>query len=114
MDVCIFLSENVNFPDTSNIKTIITVCIIAIKFYEGGEMKRFFVKRGIFFAALVCLIMFAACSANSAEEIFKTAQFEELQNNKEHAEQLYHEIIKKHPESEYAVKAKERISALKK
>ena len=77
-------------------------------------MKQFFVKTGIIFAALVCLAAFAACSGNSAEEIFKTAQFEELQNNKEHAEQLYNEIIDKHPDSEYAGRAKERISALKK
>jgi len=77
-------------------------------------MKRFFVKTGIIFATLVCLIMFAACSGNSAEEIFKTAQFEELQNNKEHAELLYLEIMKKYPDSEYAARAKERISALKK
>ena len=77
-------------------------------------MKQFFVKAGIFFTALICLITFAACSGNSAEETFKTAQFEELQNNKAHAEQLYNEIIDKHPESEYADRAKERISALKK
>ena len=80
---------------------------------KGGAMKRFF-KRGIFFAALICMTAFAACSGNNAEEIFKTAEFEELQNNKEHAEQLYNEIIQKHPGSEYAVKAKERISELKK
>ncbi|KPK01115.1 MAG: hypothetical protein AMK71_06815 [Nitrospira bacterium SG8_35_4] len=76
-------------------------------------MKRFF-RTGVFCAALICLIMLAACSGNNSEEIFKTAQFEELQNNKEHAEQLYKEIIQKHPESEYAVKAKERLSELKK
>lgn len=77
-------------------------------------MKRFFVKTGVFFAMLICLITFAACSGNSAEETFKTAQFEELQNNNEHAEQLYNEIINKHPESEYADRAKERLSELKK
>ena len=75
-------------------------------------MKRVFVKTCIIIAALICLMTFAACSGNSAEEIFKTAQFEELQNNKEHAEQLYNEIIHKYPDSEYADRAKERISAL--
>jgi TolA-binding protein len=77
-------------------------------------MKRSFVKTGIFFTALIFLITFAACSGNSAEEIFKTAQFEELQNNKEHAEELYSEIIHKYPDSKYAKRAKERVSELKK
>lgn len=46
-------------------------------------------------------------------ELYDTAQFEELQKNKKHAAELYEEIIKKYPDSEYAKKAKERLSKLK-
>ncbi len=58
--------------------------------------------------------LFAACSENRGEELFKTAQFEELQNNQEHAEKLYREIVEKYPKSSYAVKAEERLSDLNK
>ena len=60
----------------------------------------------------VCLFSFTACSDNNAEDLFKTAQFEELQNNKEHAEILYKEILKNYPESEYSKKAEKRLSEL--
>ena len=59
---------------------------------------------------LILIIIFtfslSACSGNKAAEMFDTAKFEEVQNNKEHAIQLYEEIIKKYPDSEYAKKAK--------
>ena len=54
----------------------------------------------------------AGCSDKKAREKYETAQFEELQNNNEHAEELYRKIIKEHPESEYAKKAKERLLEL--
>ncbi len=56
----------------------------------------------------------SACSSENGESLYKTAQFEELQNNPEHAGKLYKEILEKYPKSEYAVKAKARISALSK
>jgi outer membrane protein assembly factor BamD (BamD/ComL family) len=56
---------------------------------------------------------FAGCSKEKAAEIYDTAQFEELQNNREHALKLYQKIIEKYPGSEYARKAEERISQLK-
>jgi TolA-binding protein len=55
---------------------------------------------------------FEEVQGNRAAELFETAQFEEVQNNQEHAKQLYSEIIAKYPESEYAKKAKERLSEL--
>jgi outer membrane protein assembly factor BamD (BamD/ComL family) len=79
----------------------------------GAGMKTRFLKQFIFFLALICLITFNACSENRAAELFETAQFEELQNNKEHAWKLYKEIIARYPESNYADKASERITALK-
>jgi outer membrane protein assembly factor BamD (BamD/ComL family) len=58
-------------------------------------------------------IAFSACSGNRAEELFETAKLEELQNAPDHAMKLYQEIVDKYPESEYARKAKERLSAMK-
>ena len=54
----------------------------------------------------------SGCSGSGAEQVFDTAKLEELQNNREHATKLYQEIIQKYPESDYAKRAKERLSAL--
>ena len=64
--------------------------------------------------AAMCLFFFSACSDNGAkaEELFETAQFEELQKNREHALQLYTDIIERYPESKFAQKAKVRMAAL--
>lgn len=63
---------------------------------------------------LICALglALAACSRDGAKELYETAQLEELQNNPAHARELYREILKSHPESEHAVKAKERLDAL--
>ena len=58
-------------------------------------------------------LVFSCCSGNKAEELFETAKLEELQNGPDHARELYQEIVDKYPESEYAKKARERLSALK-
>jgi outer membrane protein assembly factor BamD (BamD/ComL family) len=63
---------------------------------------------------MVCVLAVSACSENKAGELFETAQFEELQRNHEHAMQLYKEIIEKHAGSEYAKKAEDRLSELRK
>ncbi len=70
-------------------------------------------KRAVLVLAVIFLFAVSGCSGSNAKELFDTAQFEELQNNKEHAVQLYEEIIKKHPKSEYAKKSQERLSKLK-
>ena len=75
-------------------------------------MKRRFSKLIIPFLLVIFIITFSSCSGNQAEELFKTAQFEELQNNRDHARQLYGEILKKYPESEYAKKAEDRLADL--
>jgi len=54
----------------------------------------------------------SACAVENGEGLYETAQFEELQNNPEHAKELYEEMIEKYPESEYAAKARARISEL--
>ena len=44
-------------------------------------------------------------------QLFETAQFEEQQHNRAHAQELYEQIIQQHPESEFAEKARERLEA---
>ena len=62
--------------------------------------------------ALLLLAMAAGCAGDKGKELFETAQFEEKQNNREHAKQLYQEIVSKHPESAVAKQAQERLNAL--
>ena len=61
---------------------------------------------GLLFALMV------GCGGESPESLFGTAQFEEKQTNFTHAKELYQQIIKEHPDSEWAKKAKERFKAL--
>jgi len=63
---------------------------------------------------MILAVAFSGCSGNNGKELFDTAQLEELQNNQEHARELYEEIIRKYPQSEYAKKAQERLSLLQK
>ena len=44
-------------------------------------------------------------------QLFETAQFEEQQHNRAHAQELYEQIIQQHPESEFAEKARQRLEA---
>ena len=53
-------------------------------------------------------ITFTGCAEQKAGEIYEIAQFEELQENRTHAIQLYNKIIFKYPETEVASKAKKR------
>ena len=71
-------------------------------------------KYAVLCVMFTLFMIFSACSANNAEELFKTAQFEELQNNQEHAIELYQEIIKKYPENEFSQKAKDRLAEINK
>lgn len=69
-------------------------------------------KRIILMLMLIIGLAISGCSDNKAQELFETAKFEELQDNEDHARQLYQEIIREHPNSEYAKNAQERLSAL--
>lgn len=71
------------------------------------------VKTALYIILLVLGLALSGCSGSKAAEMFDTAQFEEKQNNVEHAAQLYEEIIKKYPESEQAKKATERLKAVR-
>jgi outer membrane protein assembly factor BamD (BamD/ComL family) len=71
-------------------------------------------KQTILVLMMVVLMAVAGCMGNNAGELFETAEFEELQKNHTHAIQLYQEILEKHPDSQYAGKARERLKALEK
>ena len=61
---------------------------------------------------LVLIGLMGACSVDKSKELFETAQFEEKQNNREHAMQLYQEIVTKYPKSPLAKQAQERLATL--
>ena len=70
-------------------------------------------RRIIFILMMIFVLLFSGCSGKKAGELFEIAQFEELQNNQKHARELYKEIVDKYPETDYARRAEERLSALK-
>ena len=70
-------------------------------------------RQALIMFMLAIVFSISACSGSGSKELFETAKFEELQNNKEHARELYDEVVKKYPESDYAKKAKERLNALR-
>ena len=61
---------------------------------------------------LLCFVLVLAGCSDPAEELYETAQFEEVQNNQAHARKLYEEIVRDHTGSPVAVKAKERLAAM--
>lgn len=70
-------------------------------------------KKIIIVLMAIAAVTIAGCSGDNAKELFDTAQLEELQKNHEHATKLYRDILEKHPESEYAAKASDRLKILK-
>jgi outer membrane protein assembly factor BamD (BamD/ComL family) len=71
-------------------------------------------KQLIMVLMMVAVLVGVGCTGNNAGELFETAEFEELQKNHTHAVQLYKEILEKHPDTEYARKARERLRILEK
>jgi TolA-binding protein len=61
---------------------------------------------------MVLTALLGACSGDKSKELFETAQFEEKQNNQEHARKLYQEIVAKYPNSAAAKQAEERLTVL--
>lgn len=62
--------------------------------------------------AMVLGCALGGCQRENAAQLLKTAQFEELQNNPEHARQLYEAILRDYANSAEAVTARERLRAL--
>ena len=73
-------------------------------------------KYVVSFLTILSLFFLSGCSNDGAkaEELFETAQLEELQKNQEHARELYEDIMEKYPNTKFAEKAKIRLVALKK
>ena len=71
-------------------------------------------KQTVLVLMMITVWALAGSTGNNAGELFETAEFEELQKNPTHAAELYKEILKKHPDSEYARKARERLKVLEK
>jgi outer membrane protein assembly factor BamD (BamD/ComL family) len=68
----------------------------------------------ILLAAMIVLTMaLSGCTGQKAAELYETAQFEEKQNNPEHAAELYEEILRKYPDSEFAQKARARLTEIR-
>ncbi len=80
----------------------------------SGDKKGEYMKQVILIFLLLFAFALPGCSGDKAAELYNTAGFEELQNNREHALKLYEEIIEKYPDGEYAQKAEDRIEEIKK
>lgn len=64
--------------------------------------------------AFVFCVALAACSGDKPEELLKTAEFEERQQNVAHAKQLYEELVRLYPSSPQAEFARTRLDKLNK
>ena len=60
--------------------------------------------------AVALAVAFTGCFGENAEQLMKTAEFEELQHNQEHARQLYQRIVTEFPNSPEAKVAAERLA----
>jgi TolA-binding protein len=64
-------------------------------------------------AVLLAAVTLGGCGGEQkAAELFSTAEFEERQSNREHARELYDQIIRDYPDTEWAGKARTRLQAL--
>ena len=70
-------------------------------------------KKYILILLTVCCTALTACSSNQGKQQLETAQFEEKQNNKEHAIKLYEEVVTQYPGSPNAKTAQDRLNVLK-
>lgn len=70
-------------------------------------------KKYVLILLAICCMTLAACSGDQGKQQLETAQFEEKQNNREHAIKLYEEVVNRHAGSPNAKIAQERLNALK-
>lgn len=68
-------------------------------------------KRAIAILMMILVMTVTGCS-DQGKELYETAQLEELQNSREHAMELYREIISKFPDGKYSKMAQERLAEL--
>jgi len=70
-------------------------------------------KKYILILLFICCLALIACTGDQGQQQLEIAQFEEKQNNREHATKLYEEVVSKYPGSPNAKIAQERLNALK-
>jgi len=70
-------------------------------------------KKYVLILLAVCCMALTACSNDQGKQQLETAQFEEKQNNREHAIKLYEEVVTKYPGTPNAKTAKDRLNMLK-
>jgi outer membrane biogenesis lipoprotein LolB len=70
-------------------------------------------KKCILILLAVCCTALTACSSDQGKQQLETAQFEEKQNNREHAIKLYEEVVTKYAGTPNAKVAQVRLNALK-
>ncbi|WHZ23886.1 MAG: hypothetical protein OJF47_002998 [Nitrospira sp.] len=58
------------------------------------------------------LLIGSACGPDQATQLLETARFEERQNNRAHAKELYEEILRRYPDSPVAETARTRLAQL--
>jgi TolA-binding protein len=61
----------------------------------------------------ICCTALTACTNDQGAQQLEIAQFEEKQNNREHAIKLYEEVVSKYAGTPNAKFAQERLNALK-
>jgi len=70
-------------------------------------------KKYVLILLAACCMALTACSNDQGKQQLETAQFEEKQNNREHAIKLYEEVVTKYAGSPNAKFAQERLNVLK-
>ena len=76
-------------------------------------MLRSTLKSWLAFGLWLFVLGVAGCGEDP-QQLFETAQFEELQNNHSHARELYERIIRADPDSDFAKKAEARMAEMEK
>lgn len=71
-------------------------------------------NKQILILLFICCTVLTACSGDQGQQQLEIAQFEEKQNNREHAIKLYEEVASKYAGSPNAKFAQERLNVLKK
>lgn len=71
-----------------------------------------FCARGLVAALFALTLLLFGCWGESVDQMMRTAEFEELQHNHEHARKIYQRVIEKFPHTAAARRAAERLAAL--
>ncbi len=72
---------------------------------------RHFYRVGILLV-LIALLWGCPGPEGKSQELYKLAQFEEQQNNLQHAKELYEQILTEYPETSFSTKAKARLKEI--